>query len=189
RVLTIDRPERRNALNNAMRGDLCALLRTAEQDDGVRCVILTGADPIFTAGVDFKDVGGKPLPVNPAQVMRGMRTPVVCAVNGPCVSGGLEIALSATFVVASEHARFADTHARLNVVPAWGLTALLPRAVGLRMARELSTTGNFVDAQEALRIGLVNHVVSHEDLMPYTAHLVGEIADTPAASEILSLYD
>ena len=80
--------------------------------------------------------------------------------NGACVSGALEIALSCTFAIASERARFADTHARLNVVAGWGLSALLPRAVGLRKAREMSITGNFVDADEALRIGLVNHVVA-----------------------------
>ena len=93
---------------------------------------------------------------------------MVCAVNGACVTGALELALSCTFIVASERARFADTHARLDVVAAWGLTALLPRAVGVRKAAELSITGNFVDADEALRIGLVNHVVPHEELLPFT---------------------
>ena len=85
---------------------------------------------------------------------------MICAVNGACVSGGLEIALSCSFIVASERARFADTHARLGVIATWGLTALLPRAVGIRKATEMSITGNFVDADEALRIGLVNHVVA-----------------------------
>jgi enoyl-CoA hydratase len=127
--------------------------------------------------------------VNPGRALRSVRTPVVCAVNGACVSGGLEIALSAALVVASERARFADTHARLNVVPAWGLTALLPRAVGLRKAREMSLTGNFVDAGEALRIGLVNHVVPHQQLMTFTTRLVRQITDAPAAAEVLSLYD
>ncbi|HUC37641.1 MAG TPA: enoyl-CoA hydratase-related protein, partial [Acidimicrobiales bacterium] len=72
--------------------------------------------------------------------------------------------------------------------PAWGLTALLPRAVGLRKAREMSVTGNFVDAEEALRIGLVNHVTAHEDLMAFTRRLVGEISDARAVEEVLSLY-
>ena len=117
-----------------------------------------------------------------------MTTPVICAVNGPCVSGGLEIVLSATFAVASDRARFADTHARLGVVPAWGLTALLPRAVGVRKAAEMSITGNFVPADEALRLGLVNHVVPHDDLLPFTRQLAGQIAPTGAVGEILSLY-
>ena len=94
---------------------------------------------------------GRPARVNPGVALRAATKPVVCAVNGACVTGALEIALSCTFIVASERARFADTHACLDVVAAWGLTALLPRAVGVRKAAELSITGNFVDADEALR--------------------------------------
>ena len=92
-------------------------------------------------------------------------------------------------MVASERARFADTHARLNVVPAWGLTALLPRAVGLRKAREMSITGAFVEADEALRIGLVNHVVPHDELLAFAVGLAGSIVDQPAVGEVLRLYD
>jgi enoyl-CoA hydratase len=195
RTITFHRPEAKNALTVAMRHEFCELLDQADRDASVKALIVTGADPVFTAGVDYKEVDPSFDPrqrrfsVNPGRALRAMRTPVVCAVNGACVSGGLEIALSASFVVASELARFADTHARLNVVPAWGLTALLPRAVGLRKAREMSITGNFVDAGEALRIGLVNHVVPHGELLPFTANLVSQIADTPAAADVLSLYD
>jgi enoyl-CoA hydratase len=196
RVITFDRPAARNALTTAMRSQLCQLLRAADADGNCRAVIVTGVDPAFTAGVDFKDAaagaaGSRPAeaPVNPGQVLRALSTPVICAVNGACVSGGLEIALSSTFIVASERARFADTHARLNVVPTWGLTALLPRAVGLRKAREMSSTGAFVDAPEALRIGLVNHLVAHDDLLPFTIRLAANIATTSAVGEILSLYD
>jgi enoyl-CoA hydratase len=195
RTITFNRPEAKNALNIAMRRELIELLDRADRDPSVTAVIITGTDPVFTAGVDFKDVDPASDPkqrqfvVNPGKALRAMRTPVLCAVNGACVSGGLEIALSATFVVASERARFADTHARLNVVPAWGLTALLPRAVGLRKAREMSMTGNFVDAQEALRIGLVNHVVAHAELLPFTVGLAGAVAGTPAVAEVLALYE
>jgi enoyl-CoA hydratase len=195
RTITINRPEVKNALTVAMRGELCRLLDGADREPGVRAVVITGTDPVFTAGVDYKeedpnfDPSQRRFSVNPGRALRAMRTPVVCAVNGACVSGGLEIALSATFVVASDRARFADTHARLNVVPAWGLTALLPRAVGLRKAREMSITGNFVDAEEALRIGLVNHVVSHGELGSFARRLAAEISDTPAAAQVLDLYD
>jgi enoyl-CoA hydratase len=195
RTITLNRPEAKNALSIAMRRELCELLDAADRDAAVTAVIVTGTDPVFTAGVDFKDVDPSSDPrqrqflINPGRALRAMRTPVLCAVNGACVSGGLEIALSATFVIASERARFADTHARLNVVPAWGLTALLPKAVGLRTAREMSITGNFVDAIEALRIGLVNHVVPHEELLPFTARIAGDIASTPAVAEVLALYE
>jgi len=195
RTVTIDRPEAKNALTTETRAELCRLLGEADRDDGVRAVILTAVDPVFTAGVDFKEPRSpgwsaydNQFANNPGKALRAMTTPVVCAVNGACVSGGLEIALSATFVVASERARFADTHARLGVVAAWGLTALLPRAVGVRKAAEMSITGNFVDAEEALRIGLVNHVTPHDQLLPFTEQLVRDIATTPAVTEVLALY-
>jgi enoyl-CoA hydratase len=193
RTITIDRPEVRNALTRRMRDDLCAHLDGAEHDHSVRTVVLTAVDPVFSAGVDFKEAAAPgtrvaPSPVNPGAALRAMSKPVVCAVNGACVSGALEIALSSTFVVASVRARFADTHARLGVVATWGLTALLPRAVGVRRAAEMSITGNFVDADEALRIGLVNHVVAHEELLPFTATLAHDIASTGAVSEVIRLY-
>jgi enoyl-CoA hydratase len=195
RIITFNRPEVKNALTAAMRRRFCELVDEADQDASVKAVVITGTDPAFTAGVDYKeadpafDPRQRRFAVNPGRALRAMRTPVVCAVNGPCVSGGLEVVLSASFIVASEQARFADTHARLNVIPAWGLTALLPRAVGVRKAREMSITGNFIDAQEALRLGLVNHVVPHGELLPYTVKLAGQVADTPAVADVMSIYD
>ncbi len=195
RTITIDRPEAKNAMTAGMRAALCTLLASTERDASVRVVVLTAVDPVFTAGVDFKearDPGWNPydnqFTANPGKALRAMATPVICAVNGACVSGGLELALSSSFVVASEQARFADTHARLGVVAAWGLTALLPRAVGVRRATEMSITGNFVDAAEALRIGLVNHVVPHDELLSFSHRLAGDVADTPAVAEVLALY-
>ena len=195
RVITIDRPEAKNAMTLAMRTTLIDVVAASDADPDVHAMVITATDPIFTAGVDFKErIGGERRPVDwtlrpdPAAALRAAVTPSICAVNGACVSGGLEIALSSTFVIASERARFADTHARLNVVPGWGLTALLPRAVGLRKAREMSITGNFVDADEALRIGLVNHVVPHDELLARTLTLAGTISPQPAVREVLRLY-
>jgi enoyl-CoA hydratase len=195
RTITFDRPEAKNALTIAMRAELCALLDDADLDPAVKVVVVTGTDPAFCAGVDFRDVAPDYHPrqrrftVNPGRALRAMRTPVIAAVNGVCVSGGLELALSASFVVASERAEFADTHARLDVLPGWGLTALLPRAVGVRKARELSMTGDFVDAHEALRLGLVNHLVAHDDLLPFVGRLAASVADTPAVREVLAIYE
>ncbi len=195
RTITIDRPQAKNALNGAMRSQLCSLLADADHTPGVRVVILTGTDPTFCAGVDFKDVEGSfdsysaQFRVNPGKALRAMRTPVICAVNGACVSGGLELALSCSFVIGSDRARFADTHARLNAVPTWGLTALLPRAVGVRYARQMSITGDFVTAAEALRIGLVNEVVEHAQLLPRCRQIAEHVADTPAVTEVLALYE
>lgn len=194
RTLTFNRPEVHNALTGAMRADLCALLAESDQDPQVRAVVLTGTDPAFCAGVDIRDVDPAfdryraQFALNPGRALRAMRTPVVAAVNGACVSGGLEIALSSSFVVASERARFADTHARLGVVATWGLTALLPRAVGVRMAREMSVTGRFLDAADALRVGLVNHVVPHDEVVPLARSLAREVAPSAATATVLSLY-
>jgi enoyl-CoA hydratase len=190
RTITINRPEVKNALTAAMRMRLCELVEEADADATLRAVIVTAVDPVFSAGVDFKEVAaGTAGPSrNPGNALRAMTTPVLCAVNGACVTGALEIALSCTFVVASERARFADTHARLDVVAAWGLTALLPRAVGIRKASEMSITGNFVDADEALRLGLVNHVVPHAELLSFTRNLALDVAPTGAVTEVLDVY-
>ena len=196
RVITIDRPDAKNAMTLAMRTTLIDVVAASDADPDVHAMVITATDPIFTAGVDFKErLGGEKRPVDwtlrpdPAAALRAAVTPSICAVNGACVSGGLEIALSSTFVIASERARFADTHARLNVVPGWGLTALLPRAVGLRKAREMTITGNFVEADEALRIGLVNHVVAHEELRARAVALARDVAPQPAVREVLRLYN
>jgi enoyl-CoA hydratase len=196
RLLTIDRPEAKNALNPPLRAALVDAFVEADADESVTAVVLTAVDPVFSAGVDFKQVqraaDGTSVASgphdNPAVVLRRARKPVIAAVNGACVSGALEVALSASFVVASERARFADTHALLGVTPTWGLTALLPRTVGVRKAREMSVTGNFVDAEEALRIGLVAHVVPHDDLVPFTLDLARRVPANAAVMEMLELY-
>ena len=114
--------------------------------------------------------------------------PIIGAVNGVAVTGGLELALQCDFLVASERARFADTHARVGVHPLWGLTVLLPQAVGMRRAREMSATGNFVDAATALAWGLVNHVVAHDELLPTARRLAADIvtSDQRAVRAILA---
>jgi enoyl-CoA hydratase len=202
RTLTLNRPEARNALSRGLLSELFAALDAAEADPEVTVVILTGADPAFCAGVDLKeaargelrfDGSDRALAGEPGR--RGpfdrISKPLIGAVNGVAVTGGLELALGCSFLVASERARFADTHTRVGVQPGWGLTILLPEAVGLRRAREMSATGNFVDAETALRWGLVNHVVSHEDLLPVCTDLAREVAgnDAVGVARLLRTYD
>ncbi|HLG01455.1 MAG TPA: enoyl-CoA hydratase, partial [Acidimicrobiia bacterium] len=188
RTITLNRPEARNALNTELMLDLAGALHSAEHDDGVSVVVLTGADPAFCAGLDLKELGstGQNLvgvganadgrPTNPFNALWRMEKPVIGAINGPAVTGGLEIALNCDFLVASERALFGDTHARVGALPGGGMTPLLPQAVGLRRAKEMSLTGNFVDAEEALRLGLVNHVVPHENLMSFAHRLAADAA-------------
>ena len=184
-VVTLNRPQARNALDSATIADLTAALRALDADDRVDAVILTGADPAFCAGLDLKELGttggilgggraeteaarrGGPIP--------SMQVPLIGAINGPAITGGLEIALNCDFLVASERALFGDTHTRVGVQPGWGGAVLLAEAVGVRRAREMSFTGNFVDAEEALRIGLVNHVVPHAELLPFCVKLAADI--------------
>jgi enoyl-CoA hydratase len=168
RTITIDRPEARNAMTFAMRERIAEAFRSASDDDVVDVVVITGTETSFSAGVDLKEMRsqtGPPKRMNPTVAIRACVKPTIAAVNGVCVTGGLEIALACDMIVASEHARFADTHARAGLMPGWGMSAALPAAVGRRKSVELSLTGGFIDAQEAFRIGLANDVVPHEALL------------------------
>ena len=184
RTITLNRPAARNALSSELIDRLVEALHAAEDDPDVRAVVLTGADPAVCAGLDLREAGASGLPsgsvldpkASPWWVLHAMNTLVIGAINGAAVTGGLELALQCSFLVASERAAFGDTHARVGVHPGGGLTGLLPQAIGLRRAREMSLTGNFVDAAEAHRLGLVNHVVPHEELLPTALGLAGDIA-------------
>ncbi len=200
RTVTLNRPQARNALDSALQRASAAALAEAEADDGVDVVVLTGADPAFCAGLDLRElgstaanlVGGGDEPFSsPFTVLWTMAKPVIGAINGPAVTGGFELALACDFLVASAHATFADTHARVGVTPGGGMSVFLPQSVGLRMAKEMSLTGNFVDADEALRLGLVNHVVPHDELLPYARKLGADIAgnDQVAVRNLKRLYD
>jgi enoyl-CoA hydratase len=140
--------------------------------------VLTGTDPAFCAGLDLRDLGVDELAALPGFIAAASKSdvPMVAAVNGPAVTGGLELALACDFIVASERARFADTHLRVGVYPGPVLVEL-PRRVGMAWAREMSLTGNFVDAETALRIGLANHVVHHEELRATAKELAQAIAE------------
>lgn len=197
-VVTLDRPAARNALNAELRSRLYAAMRALDADAEVHAIVLTGADPAFCAGLDLKELAERPDQLaggfgDSADLRRPfpqMSTPVIGAINGVAITGGFELALACDFLVASEHARFADTHARVGIMPGWGLTVLLPQAVGVRRARELSATGNFLDAATAYDWGLVNHVVSHEELLPTARRLAADIVgnDPDGVRQILATY-
>ena len=184
RTVTLNRPDRRNALSRALIGALGEMLRRVTGEDGVRAVVLTGADPAFCAGLDLKEVAEKGIRTdgegdgspNPWFTLLDSPVPVIAAVNGAAITGGYELALACDFIVASERAVFADTHALVGVHPGGGLTATLAEAVGVRKALELSLTGVVIDAEEAGRIGLANHVVAHEQLLPTALDIAERIA-------------
>jgi len=208
-TITLNRPEARNAINGALGLGLARAVGECEARDDVNVMILTGTDPAFCAGADLKELGGaggtseaRDDASDPYRrdefgqyPFRGPFPPrtklLVGAVNGPAITGGFELALNCDFLVASERARFADTHARVGIMPGWGLTVLLVETVGVRRARELSATGNFLDADTALTWGLVNHVVPHDQLLPVARELALAAAqnDQVSVRRMLATYN
>jgi enoyl-CoA hydratase len=188
-TLTLNRPEARNALSVELITELGAAITEADQDPDVAVLVLTGADPAFCAGLDLRQLGseGMPKELALARPWPQPAKPLLGAVNGVAVTGGFELVLNCDFVVASERAKFGDTHARVGILPGWGLSVLLPRLIGLPRALEMSLTGNFIDADEALALGLVNHVVPHEELLPFTRRLALDIAGNDQASVLALL--
>jgi enoyl-CoA hydratase len=193
-TVTLNRPQRRNAISGGLLTGLRGALAGLDARSDVRVIVLTGADPAFCSGLDLTELGQPDSPLSAAAhgpVIPDLVKPLIGAVNGAAVTGGLELALACDFLVASELARFADTHARIGIMPGWGLTVALPEAIGLRRAREMSATGNFISAQTALGWGLVNHVVPHEQLGEFTRQLAADAAssDADALQAIFATYD
>ena len=193
-TITLDRPHARNALNGALVAELDAALTRAQDSPAVAAIVLTGADPAFCAGLDIKEfnrLGGPPAGVNDLiQRVPTLAKPTIGAINGPVMTGGLELALGLDLLIASERAHFGDTHAKVGILPGGGMTARLPRAVGACLALDMSFTGRLLDADEALRHGLVSRVVPHEELLP-TAHDLGATIaarDARIVRELKKLY-
>lgn len=177
-VVTLNRPEARNAMNAQLIDELnWAWDRVLDVDD-VGAVVLTGADPAFCAGMDLSVMAEGALDVDLAQAVRLEQTdtPVIGAINGACVTGGLEMVLPCDFLIASEQAWFADTHTKLGFLPGHTLSVKLAALVGVGMATEMSLTGRKVDAHEARAAGLVNRVVAHDELLPTAMELASRIA-------------
>jgi enoyl-CoA hydratase len=187
-TITLNRPAARNALSSSLLRLLPTVMVRADNDPEVDVIILTGADPAFCAGLDLKELGSSAGNLGGGSGADGtsnshgargpfpsVRKPLIGAINGVAVTGGFELALNCDFLIASEHAKFGDTHARVGVMPGWGLTVLLPQAIGVRRAREMSFTGNFLSAEEALQFGLVNHVVAHDELLPFARSIATDI--------------
>jgi enoyl-CoA hydratase len=190
RTLTLNRPQARNALSRELRKRFFQALRDAEADDAVDVVIFTGADPVFCAGLDLKELGDTTELPDISPQWPTMNKPVIGAVNGAAVTGGLELALYCDILIASEQARFADTHARVGLLPTWGLSVRLPQKVGVGLARRMSLTGDYLSAADALRAGLVTEVVPHDDLIPAARRVAASIVgnNQKAVRALLASY-
>ncbi len=187
-TITLNRPERRNALNPTAYAEIEAAFRAASADPEVRCVVVTGADPAFCSGEDVKEMmtgegGGAPRPVRvrheatpAAMAALDCEKPVIAAVNGAAVGWGMELALYADIRIASEQARFAELFIKRGLICDVGGLLRLPAIVGPAKAAELLYTGDPIDAAEAGRIGLVSRVVPHAELMDAAYALARRIA-------------
>src|SRR5215469_980970 len=176
-TVTLNRPDRRNAISSALLTSLRDLLAEIDSRPDVRAIVLTGADPAFCAGLDLTELaqpGSRLGSRTNKNAVPDLATPLIGAINGAAVTGGLELALACDFLIASERATFADTHARVGVMPGGGLTVRLPELVGVNRARQMSFTGDFVGAAQALEWGLVNEVVPHSELLGFTCRLAND---------------
>lgn len=174
-TITLNRPDAMNALSHDLRTEFFDACQDISNDPTMRALIVTGAgERAFTAGLDLKELGEQGLGAatdqnparNPCRALESLSIPVIGAINGVAITGGFELALACDIRIASTNARFADTHARVGVIPGWGLSQKLSRFIGLSRACELSFTGQFLDAQTACDWGLVNHVYEPQELMP-----------------------
>ena len=186
-LVTLNRPEQLNALSQALIAGLTKALKYAAAEDSVMAVVLTGKGKAFSAGVDLKEltVDASIMDADQAGVdatitkaFSQCTKPIVGAINGFAVTGGLEVALFCDFLCAAESAKFADTHARVGLLPGWGLSQKLPRLVGINRARELSFTGNYFSAEQACEWGLVNKVLPDDQLLEAAIETARQIAST-----------
>jgi enoyl-CoA hydratase len=187
-LITLNRPEARNALSSVMLTQLVERMGQLDTRADVDVMILTGAGRAFCAGLDLKEMAASGANIRPGdgRPWPQLTKPLIGAINGAAVTGGLELALACDFLIASDQARFADTHTRVGLVPFWGMSVLLPQAVGVRVAREMSLTGNFMSADEACRVGLVNRVVPSEELLVVARALAEDITSAePTATRVL----
>ncbi len=184
-VVTMNRPEAMNALSRGLRAQLAQVMKELDGEDRIRAVVLTGAGTrAFTAGLDLKELGVEGLGAanateplaNPVKAIEQCRKPVIGAINGVAITGGFEVALACDILIGSENARFADTHARVGIMPGWGLSQKLARMIGISRAKELSLSGNFLDARTACEWGLLNRVVPADDLLSAAKKLASDIA-------------
>ena len=190
-IITLNRPKQLNAISFQLKAEVTAAMDEIEKDDEVKAVILTGGPKAFCAGADIKERSG----VTRTQreyyfsqrkthfdfygKIENCEKPVIAAVSGVAVGGGCEIALACDLRIASDTARFGTPEVKLGAIPAGGGTQRLPRIIGITKAKELIFTGDFIDAQEAYRLGLVNKVVPVDQLMEAAMAMATRIAEHP----------
>jgi enoyl-CoA hydratase len=200
-IVTLNRPDKLNSLSRDLRRELVAAFRRLEADGDVDVAILTGRGRAFCAGLDLKELGGETSAggaddqkerenavagADVVAAVSGFPGPVIGAINGFAITGGFELALACDVLIASEEARFADTHARVGILPGWGLSQKLSRLIGIHRAKEVSLSGNYVSATDAAAWGLVNRVVPADHLLPSAVALARDMQGCPR--DVLRAY-
>jgi enoyl-CoA hydratase len=186
--LTLNRPDKLNALTVNMFTELRRHVVDLKRADGVGCVVLRGAGKCFSAGHDLADIAeGEAVPSRgwhseTLRMMEKLPMPVIAAVHGHCYTGALEVALACDFIIASDDARFGDTHAKWALTPIWGMSQRLPRRVGIATAKRLMFSADMIDAAEAVRIGLAEYVVARDSIDHEVEALVGRVIANSAFS-------
>jgi enoyl-CoA hydratase len=193
-ILTLNRPKQLNALSVALRREIVKAVNALSAAIDIRAIVLTGSGRAFSAGVDLKEAGQQGFALGTekkagddagsldmAKAFAACPWPVVGAINGFAITGGFELALMCDVLIASTEARFADTHGRVGLMPVWGLSQKLPRIIGSARAKELSLTGNFLDAPTAERWGLVNRVVAANELIATAKKIAHDMAQVDGA--------
>jgi enoyl-CoA hydratase len=189
-IITFNRPEARNAVNNQVRAEFTAAIAEVEADDDIKVLILTGKGKAFASGVDIKEFS-KTTPYHAHNLFRlGERVeklpkPVIAAVNGFSLGGGNEIALGCDIIIASEKAKFGQPELNIGIIPGGGATQRLPRMIGVCRAKELIFTSDIITAEEAFNLGMINRVVPEDQLMPTAKEIAKKIATkSPAALKL-----
>jgi enoyl-CoA hydratase/carnithine racemase len=193
--LTLNRPDKLNALTVGMFRELRQHIIDLKKDDSIGCVVLRGAGKCFSAGHDLADIAeGEKVPSpgwhsETLRMLEKLPKPVIAAVHGHCYTGALEVALAADFIVAAESAKFADTHAKWALTPIWGMSQRLPRRVGTATAKRLMFTGETVTADVALEMGLCEGILADEtfeiELHYFTNRILANSAFSHAANKRL----
>ena len=177
-LVTLNRPDALNALNRALRAEIVSVFNELKENKDVRAVVLTGAGRAFTAGIDLKEAGQTGFALGADEDSKSIDMARALADYPWPITGGFELALMCDVLLASEHAKFADTHARVGIVPGWGLSQKLSRMIGISRAKELSFSGNFLDAHTAERWGLVNRVYESDELVPAAMKLAHDMCSS-----------
>lgn len=189
-IITFNRPEARNAVNNQVRAEFTAAIAEVEADDDIKVLILTGSGKAFASGVDIKEFS-KTTPYHAHNLFRlgemveKLPKPVIAAVNGFSLGGGNEIALGCDIIIASERAKFGQPELNIGIIPGGGATQRLPRMIGVCRAKELIFTSDIITAEEAFNLGMINRVVPEDQLMPTAKEIAKKIATkSPAALKL-----